>query len=246
MNKVAIVILAAGDGKRMKTGIPKVMNELKGKPLVGHVVEAVEHTGLVDKPVVVVCANHTLVQDYVGERAMYVVQEKQLGTGHAVGVAEPLLKGKADTIVVLYGDMPFIRPASIQKLVREHAASQNVLTLMTVTVPDFADWRTQFNDFGRIIRDTSGHIVNVVEKKDATSEQLTITEVNPSYICFSASWLWNNLYKVSNSNAQGEYYLIDLIKIAFEQGDTVGTVAIDPKEAVGINTKEHLDIAAGM
>ncbi len=243
MASVGFVILAAGDGKRMKTGIPKVMNPLKGEPLVSHVVKAVEGVNFERKPVVIVCANHTLVQDYLKDRADYAVQEKQLGTAHAVGCAESLLAGKTDSVVVLNGDMPLVTSETLRHLSHIHTEYNDTVTLMTASVSDFNDWRAQFADFGRIKRDEHGNIMDIVEKKDATPEELAITELNTSYFCFDANWLWENIKQVKNANAQQEYYLVDLVRIARSQGRRIGTVAIDPKEAVGINTKEHLDIA---
>lgn len=243
MQQVGVVILAAGDGKRMKTGIPKVMNPLHGQPLVAHVVKSVEDAGFGLQPVVVVCANHTLVQDYLGTRASYAIQEKQLGTAHAVSCAESELQNKVGSVIVLYGDMPFISSDSLKHLAKIHEEYKDTLTLMTVTVSDFSDWRSQFADFGRIIRDEQGNILGIVEKKDAVAEQLAITEVNTSYFCFNAEWLWKNLKALRNDNVQKEYYLTDLVTLARAQGQRIGTVSIDPKEAIGINTKEHLEIA---
>ncbi|OGH68296.1 MAG: hypothetical protein A3D53_00840 [Candidatus Magasanikbacteria bacterium RIFCSPHIGHO2_02_FULL_45_10] len=243
MKQVGVVILAAGDGKRMKTGIPKVMNLLRDEPLVAHVVSAVEKAQFDVKPVLIVCTNHTLVQDYLKDRVVYVFQEHQLGTAHAVGCAEDELKGKVKSVVVLYGDMPLISSDSLRHLAALHRSEKNTVTLMTVSVEDFNGWRTQFADFGRIKRDHEGNIIGIVEKKDATAEELAITELNTSYFCFQSDWLWKNLKAIKNHNAQQEYYLVDLVRLAREQGEKIGTVAIDPKEAVGINTKEHLDIA---
>jgi bifunctional UDP-N-acetylglucosamine pyrophosphorylase/glucosamine-1-phosphate N-acetyltransferase len=243
LNKVGVVILAAGEGKRMKSTVPKVMNLLRGEPLVAHVVKSVENAGFAVKPVIIVNPNHNLVQEYLGDRALYVVQKEQLGTAHAVGCADRVLKGKTDCVIVLYGDMPFIKPASLQHLVDTYNREKSAITLMTVTVPDFNDWKAQFADFGRIKRDEDGNILDIVEKKDASPEELAITEVNTSYFCFDANWLWQNLKEVKNQNNQKEFYLVDLVKIARAQGAKIGTVQIDPKEGIGINTKEHLDIA---
>lgn len=245
-SNIGVVILAAGDGKRMKTGIPKVMNLLKDEPLVAHVIKSVEQAGFGVKPTVIVCANHTLVQDYLGDRAAYVVQEKQLGTAHAVSCAESTLQGKAESVIVLNGDMPLISSGSLQHLAKMHEEYKDVLTMMTVVAPDFSGWRSQFADFGRIKRDETGNILGIIEKKDASPEELAITEINTSFFCFDAGWLWNNLKMLRNNNAQQEYYLTDLVKLAREQGRRIGTVSIDPKEAIGINTKEHLDIAVSL
>ena len=193
LTKVGIVILAAGKGTRMKSDKLKVMHDLKGSPLIEHVVKCAEALKLDQKPVVVVCADNHAVEEYLVDRAEYVVQKEQLGTGHAVLAAEAKINGFANDVVVLYGDMPFITPESIKKLLEKHREKHNVLTLMTVTVPDFLDWRAQFYDFGRIKRDpVTGHVIGIVEKKDASPEELEIKEVNTSFFCFNANWLWKN------------------------------------------------------
>lgn len=238
---IGAVILAAGKGKRMQSELPKVMHLLRDRPLVDYVVGAVEGIGV--KPVVIVPDDSNLVRDFLGKRARYAVQTERLGTGHAVSMAEKKLKGKASDVVVLYGDMPFITSESLNKLVAEHIANGNTLTLLTVKVSDFRDWRAQFYDFGRIVRDVNGDIIKIVQKKDASPRELNIKEVDPATFCFKADWLWENLKKLENKNAAGEYYLTDLVKIAFESRVPFSAVEIQPKEAVGINTKEHLEKA---
>ena len=193
--KFQTIILAAGEGKRMQTGVPKVMNLLHGKPLIEYVVVAAEKA-FGAKPVVVVNNKHTLVQDYLQDRAQFAIQAQQLGTGHAVMSAEALLKDRAENIIVLYGDMPCITSESLKRLVEEHAVQNNTLTVMTLTTDNFDDWRSQFADFGRIIRDKNGSLLKVVEKKDCTPAELNIREVNTSYFCFAAPWLWENLKKL--------------------------------------------------
>jgi len=239
-HSVGIVILAAGKGKRMQSDLPKVMHLFKGKPLVEYVVKVAED--LKTKPVVVVNPDHNLVKDYLTNRAECVIQDKQLGTGHAVMCAEEVLAGKSENVVVLYGDMPFIKSDSIRHLIEEHKNKENTLTLMTVKVDDFNDWKSQFADFGRIIRNENGQIIKIVEKKDATSKQLETKEVNPAYFCFKANWLWKNLKNLSNTNAQGEYYLTDLVEMALGQNANISSVDLNPREAIGINTKEHLNM----
>jgi bifunctional UDP-N-acetylglucosamine pyrophosphorylase/glucosamine-1-phosphate N-acetyltransferase len=242
MSSIGIVILAAGDGKRMKTGIPKVMNLFKGEPLVSHVVRSAEGASFGAKPIVVVSPRHTLVQDYLGDRALYVVQPEQLGTGHAVGVAEALWSS-FEHVVVLYGDMPFISSASIARLVSAHQAGNNSMTFMTTTVPHFEGSYAYFADFGRIIQDSSGRLVKNVQKKDATLEEAAVTELDTSYMCFNTMWLKTHLSQLQTNNVQKEYYLTDLLAVALSEGAKVGTVTIVPGEAIGINTKEHLDLA---
>jgi bifunctional UDP-N-acetylglucosamine pyrophosphorylase/glucosamine-1-phosphate N-acetyltransferase len=223
----------------MQSTLPKVMHLMNGKPLVDYVVSAVESLGI--KPVVVISKNSTAVKDYLGERVLYAIQEKQLGTGHAVAMAENLLKGKVDHVVVLYGDMPFITAKSIKRLIAKHIADSNVLTLFTTVVPDFTGWRSQFYDFGRVMRGARGELMKIVQKKDATPEGLEIKEFDTCYFCFRADWLWKNLKKLKNNNAQGEYYLTDLVKLAFAQKEKLSSIEINPREAIGINTKEHLE-----
>ena len=239
---VRAVILAAGQGKRMNSTMLKVMHEVRGKPMIEYVVSTVEKAGL-EKPVVVVCATDPAVQNFLGNRAEYVVQKDRLGTGHAVSMAEPELNGRAENIVVLYGDMPFVSAESVKRLVERHQERDNTLTMMTFVVQDFEDWRAPFNSFSRIIRGADGHIVRDVQFKDATSEELEIKELNPCVYCFKSDWLWKNLKSLKNNNAQQEYYLTDLISEAIRQGEKISSVIIDPKEALGVNSQADLATA---
>lgn len=238
----SVVILAAGDGKRMQSATPKVMSLLHGRPLIDYVVGAVEASGVCEKPVVVVSKKHRLVQDYLGNRASYSIQEEQLGTGHAVTVAEPTLKSVHD-VMVLYGDMPFLKPGSIKRLSAEHQQQGNVLTLVTVTVPNFANEYLPFRSFARLVRDQTGQVRRSVEVKDANEQELELTELNPCYYCFRADWLWPHVHKLENNNAQKEYYLTDLVQVAIDQREKISSIAIDSKEAIGINTKDDLELA---
>lgn len=239
--KVGIIILAAGKGKRMQSELPKVMHLLHERPLVDYVVRASEELGI--KPVVVVPDDSNLVREYLGDRVDYAVQAERLGTGHAVLMAEKELADKVDHIIVLNGDMPFITSRSLDLLIDDHTTRNNILTLMTVVVSDFRDWRSQFYDFGRIVRNERGEINKIIEKKDASPKELNILELNTNFFCFNGEWLWKNLKNLKNNNAAGELYLTDLVKIAFDEGVPLSSVNIEPREAVGINTKEHLEIA---
>lgn len=236
---VRVVILAAGQGKRMGGTMLKVMHEVHGKPMIDYVVGTVEKAGLA-KPVVVVCATDPAVQNFLGERAEYVVQVDRLGTGHAVSMAAPVLHEKAENIIVLYGDMPFVSAESVKHLVARHLERDNTLTMMTFVVSDFDEWRTPFNSFSRIIRGTDGHIVRDVQFKDATPAELEIKELNPCVYCFKSEWLWQNLKDLKNNNAQQEYYLTDLISEAIRQGQKISSIEIEPKEALGINSQADL------
>ncbi len=271
ISAVAIVILAAGQGKRMQSDLPKVMHLLNGRPLVDYVVKVAEELEV--KPAVVVSVKDNLVKNFLGNRADYAVQAEPLGTGHALmcvekaftgrsaakpchsGAKSPLTGGqrggvgrhspdvrRGNPVVVLYGDMPFIKSTSIKRLIDEHIQKDNVLTLMTVRVKNFDGWRASFADFGRVIRDADGKILRTVEKKDATPAELEIKELNPCYYCFKSEWIWPNLKKLKNNNAQGEYYLTDLVEMALREGARVSSIELDAEEAIGINTKEYLEI----
>lgn len=241
MDKVQIIILAAGLGKRMQNKeLPKALVLLRGKPLISYLLDSIEKSGVCDKPVIVVGKGADLVKKELGSTYTYVPQAEQLGTGHAVMCAKDKLESKCQNILVLYGDQPLITSETINRLVDTHLADGQVLTIGTVKVPDFNDWRAGFYDFGRINRDAAGNMIGIVEKKDATAEQWNIKEINPGYYCFKADWLWQNLDKLKNNNAQKEYYLTDLISLACEQRQKIETVAVEPKEALGVNTEEQL------
>ncbi len=242
MEKVQIVILAAGHGKRMQSDIPKVLQPLKGKTLIGHLLESVEASGVCETPVIVVGQKKEMVMKALGEKYIYVIQDEQLGTGHAVLSTEKILKDNADNILVLYGDQPYTSVETIKKMAETHLSEGNEMTMATVPLPDFNDWRKCFVGFSRVLRDESGKILRTVEVKDATDEQKNITEVNPCYLVFKAKWLWPNLHKIRNENNQSEYYLTDLIGAACSEGVKIGSVAIDPKEALGVNTRENLEL----
>lgn len=240
MQKIRIVILAAGKGKRMNNQeLPKVLIPLNGQPIINHLLKAVKQSNIDDRPVLVVGRQAELVKKTLGPAYDYVLQTELLGTGHAVSQTQGLLQNQTENVMVLYGDHPFLTSSSIKKLAETHCAKNHLISLMTVKVENFDGLNQTFYDFGRIVRDGAGKIKEIVEKKDATPEQLKIKELNPAYYCFQADWLWENLAKIKNNNAQGEYYLTDLVKIAIEQGLRIDSIDIDPKEAMGINTPEQ-------
>lgn len=242
ITNVGVVILAAGDGKRMKSGIPKVMHLLHGKPLIEHIVEKVESLGL--RPILVVSSRHTQIQDYLGERVMYIVQDQQLGTGHAVEVTSSLLKQQTvKRVVVLYGDMPFVSADTIIQLLEKQEQSNSVIIMSTCQVKNFEDEYSSFKYFSRIIRDDVGEIIRDVQIQDATVEELEIKEINTSFYCFDAEWLWSHLKKLETKNNQKEFYLTDLISMAVGEGRTIASISVDYKEAYGITTPDDLKIA---
>lgn len=245
--RTRIVILAAGQGRRMgRPDFPKALIPLRGKPLVHYVYDAALASGVDSQPVVVVGARAEMVKESLGARPVYVHQPEQRGTGDAVRCAEPALRGAADAIIVLYGDMPFVKSDTIRQLRDAHVSSRPAIMMLTTRVSDFDEWRAPLYDFGRVVRDGRGNIMRSVERKDATPEELFIKELNPCICCFDAAWLWNNLGKLGNNNAQKEYYLTDLVRIAIDDGQRVVSMDVNPLETVGINMPEHLKFAAAL
>lgn len=243
--KTGVVILAAGKGKRMQgqLSLPKVLYPLGGKPIMSHLLEALDGSNIKTKPVIVIAPNSEIIWETFGKKYEYAIQQKQLGTGHAVLSAKDKLQN-FDHVLVLYGDHPFVTIECVNQLVSKHIKTGSTLTLTTVDIMDFNDWRETFYNFGRILRDKDGKITRIVEKKDASNEELKITEVNPGYYCFKANWLWDNLSSLNCNNAQNEYYVTDLVEAALKQKEKVLSLTLfDPCEALGINTPEQLNFA---
>jgi bifunctional UDP-N-acetylglucosamine pyrophosphorylase/glucosamine-1-phosphate N-acetyltransferase len=232
MAKRAVVILAAGQGTRMKSKLPKVLHPIAGQPMIQYVLDAVED--LVEgKAVLVVGHGAELVRQRLGDALSYVVQEEQLGTGHAVMQTREELEGHADSLLVLYGDMPLLCPATLRSLVDAHEAKRASISMLTCIYDDSMG-------FGRIVRDDEGQVLSIVEESDASPEQLAIKELNCGIYCFDAVWLWEHLPRLPLS-AGGEYYLTDLVQMAVAEGRSVEAIVVDdPMEALGINDRLHL------
>lgn len=242
MDSIKPLILAAGLGKRMNSELPKVLLPLKGKPMLSFLLEAVEKSNLAKPATLIVGAGSELVKKAAGPNYQYVLQEEQLGTGHAVQCAEKLLRGNAKHIMVLYGDHPLVDAETINRIGKAHLEGGNPITMATTVIDDFKDWRASFYDYGRIIRNGKGEIKQIIERKDATEDELEVKEVNPSYFCFNAEWLWEKLKLLTTENAQKEYYLTTLPKIAWDEKSPITMVSIDPKTALGANTPEQFAI----
>lgn len=241
MKKSQIVILGAGNGTRMKSHLPKVLIPVKGKPMVERLLEMSIQSGLTKKPIVVVSKkNQKQIKEALGKKCFYALQAEQLGTGHAVFCAKKLLEGKYENVIVLNGDHPFITAETLKNLASFLTENKKMLAVSTTKVPRFSGWHETFFDFGRIIRNKKGSIVEIVEKKDATKQQLAIKEVNAAYYCFNTQWLLKHLARLKNHNSQGEYYLTDIIKLAIKNKQQIPSCSIDPKEALGINNPEQL------
>jgi bifunctional UDP-N-acetylglucosamine pyrophosphorylase/glucosamine-1-phosphate N-acetyltransferase len=231
--KVTAVLLAAGQGTRMKSNLPKVLHHVAGKPMIWHALNAIKES-TTEKPVVVVGHGADEVTKYLGDSAQTVLQEPQLGTGHAVMQAESLLKGNTDLVVVCYADMPLLRGETLQKLVDLQRANQGPISMLTVVADDP-------RGFGRILRNADGSVQAIVEEYVATPEQQLIKELNVGGYCFDANWLWDALKRIPKNPQKGEYYLTDAIELAVQDGLPVQALVMDDvQETIGVNTRVHL------
>jgi bifunctional UDP-N-acetylglucosamine pyrophosphorylase/glucosamine-1-phosphate N-acetyltransferase len=226
---VTAIILAGGKGTRMDSDLPKVMHELRGRSLILHAIDNVRKAGIGDV-VVVVGHRRDLVMEHLDGLARFAVQEEQLGTGHAVLVALPLVE--ASKVFVCYGDMPFLDPTTVREIIDVLTRRDVAAALLTITSDDPPP-------YGRVVRD--GRVLRVVEVGDCSSEELRIGEVNVGVYCFDAGALRWALSRLDDANAQGEYQLTDVVRVLVEGGrrvDTVGTQ--DPTQALGVNDRSDL------
>lgn len=229
---VSTVILAAGQGTRMRSNLPKVLHRLAGKPLIEYSLRAAATVGT-DLPVIVIGQGGDAVRAEVGSRARFAVQVRQLGTGHAVMAAESLLSGQSDLVVVVFADMPLLTPDTVRRIVEIQSSNPGPMTILTIL-------SRESRGFGRVLRAEDGSVKAIVEEAHATPEQLAVEELNASVYCFRADWLWPALHKIKVS-PKGEYYLTDTVEIAVKQRLRVEAYQLaEPAEAIGINTRVHL------
>lgn len=243
-NPLSAVVLAAGEGKRMRSSLPKPLHRLCGRPMVLHVLDALD--GLeVQQVVVVVGSGGTAVAKAISEeirpkaRVHFVEQPIRRGTGDALAVGLTALDDDSDEgdVVVLPGDTPLLTPPTLSSLVERHRSADLAATLLVAVVGDAAG-------YGRIVRGKSGGVTSVVEHGDATAEQLQIAEVNTSVYCFRRSVLAPSLRRLSTANAQGEHYLTDVIAVLASAGYRVDTLSVeDPAEVAGVNDRVQLAAA---
>jgi bifunctional UDP-N-acetylglucosamine pyrophosphorylase/glucosamine-1-phosphate N-acetyltransferase len=217
----------------MKSARAKVLHTVGGQPMILRAMQTAECIGA-DCLVVVVGHQAEAVAQAVSSRAQIVLQKDQLGTGHAVLQAADLLRDKSDLVVVMYADMPLLRPKTLQQLVEaQRANAEGCLTMLTVTLPNP-------HGFGRVVRAPDGSVAAIVEEAECTPEQSAIRELNAGVYAFKAAWLWQALRRIQ-PKSKGEYYLTDLIEIAVAEGQRViGIEASDPDEVIGVNTRVHL------
>ncbi len=239
MSQLLAVILAAGKGTRMKSALPKVLHQVGGKPMVQHVLDAATFAGAA-KSVVIVGFGAQSVVDALAGQAEFAVQAEQLGTGHAVMQAQKELADFDGTVMVLCGDTPLLTGELLQTLYTAHTNAQAAATVLTAIMPDPAG-------YGRVIRDTAGQVLKIVEHKDAEPAELSVREINTGIYCFEAKLLLKALAGLTCNNAQGEYYLTDVIAILNSQGQKVWAVnADDYRETMGINSRVQLAEAEGL
>lgn len=235
MARVKAVILAAGKGTRMKSDLPKVIHEALGKPMVMYSIEAAMEAGAdVSDVCLVVGHKAEMVKEVVGNQVSYVLQEEQLGTGHAVKCASEFI-GEEGMTMILCGDTPLVTGKTLKALVDIHKEEGNAITVLTAKVEDPTG-------YGRIIKDSWGKFIKIVEQKDATLEEQRVDEINSGMYIFDSAILNKALSKITNENAQGEYYLTDTIEIVKSEGwGEVATVIVsDADEIKGVNSPDQL------
>jgi bifunctional UDP-N-acetylglucosamine pyrophosphorylase/glucosamine-1-phosphate N-acetyltransferase len=227
---LSIAILAAGQGTRMKSQLPKVLHPLAGRPMVKYVLDVATQLEPISLALVVGYGAQQLRQ-VLGDEILYVEQLEQLGTGHAVLQARELVAGQAETVLVLYGDTPFITRQTLEAMLAHHTEDKAAITLLTFRPDDPAD-------YGRILRGESGGVAGIVEHKEATPQQREITEVNSGILCFRDAWLWSHLEGLQPTH--GEYYLTDLVELAVAEGELVAAKAADATEVMGLDDRVNL------
>ncbi|MEA3463625.1 MAG: NTP transferase domain-containing protein [Patescibacteria group bacterium] len=233
-----IIVLAAGQGTRMNAELPKILMPLAGKPMIEYLIQSIIKSGADNQPIVVVSPdNKDVIKNALKNyNCQYAIQKRQLGTGHAMMCAKKYINKEASNIICFYGDHPFVKAETIKRLSKSYCG---IITIATTIVSNFNDWKKNFYHWGRILR-YKGQIEAIIEFKDATNEVKKIKEVNPGFYCFNRKWLWSNIEKLNNNNAQKEYYLTDLINLAFKQEQAINSILINSEEAIGINNKEEL------
>jgi bifunctional UDP-N-acetylglucosamine pyrophosphorylase/glucosamine-1-phosphate N-acetyltransferase len=240
LGEVSTIILAAGEGTRMRSRTPKVLHRLAGRTLVEHAVRAAAGLAPTRTAVVVghgrdAVAEHLAhVEKSIDTAVTVAVQDEQLGTGHAVRCALDVLGELAGTVLVTYGDVPLLDTVTLSALLAEHATARNAVTVLTADVPDP-------HGYGRIVRDEDGTVAAIVEQKDTTPEQSAITEINSGVYAFDAAVLADALGRLSTENAQGEQYLTDVLAIARGDGHRCGSwTCADPWLVEGVNDRVQL------
>lgn len=234
---LALIILAAGKGARMKSPLAKVLQPLAGKPLLRHALDTVKPLGARRSIVVVGFQAQRVMDEFADPGIEFVEQKEQLGTGHAAQQTEPALQDFDGCVLILCGDMPLIKSGTLERLIQKHEDSKADCTMLILK-------SETIKDFGRIVRDGDGNILKIVERKDATEEEKTIDELNAGIYCFRKKALFNALAALDNNNVQREYYLTDTIEYLVRTKKKIESIHTrDADEIFGINSKEDLERA---
>jgi bifunctional N-acetylglucosamine-1-phosphate-uridyltransferase/glucosamine-1-phosphate-acetyltransferase GlmU-like protein len=244
-DKIKIIILAAGKGTRMKSDEPKALAMFKDKPFLQHILDTLKKVGENIKPIIVVGYKKERIKEVLGENYTYAEQNEQLGTGHAVASAENSANmSPHEIVIVLSADQPLVSKETIEQLINTHLANQPTITLGTIVVPDYENWRIGlYSNFGRIVREEGGKVKKLVEFRNATDAEKMIKEVNPALYVFDAEWLWENVKKIEIDLTRNEYKLTDLIHMAFSQNKKIEAMPItNILEGLQPNSKEELEM----
>ena len=238
MEGIISVILAAGKGTRMKSDLVKVLHPLLGVPMLSYPVELSLNVINAEKTIVVIGHQADRIQEkFKDPRIHFVLQEEQLGTGHAVLQAVPLLQSSTGTVLILCGDVPLVKPETLRSFMETFWRNESILSVLTAVIEN------PFG-YGRIIRSPAGWLERIVEEKDASEEEQLIREINTGIFCVKASYLIDGLKEIGQGNAQSEYYLTDLVEIGRKWGLRCSAhIVADPVEVMGINTRVDLAIA---
>lgn len=236
MGEVAAIVLAAGKSTRMRSELPKVLHEVCGRPMLAYVLSACRLSGVDRILVVVGHEKEKVVERFSADRDLvFVEQAEQRGTGHAVMCCREELAGFEGSVLVVAGDMPLVRRETLADLVDVRVERGDALTIATTELDDPTG-------YGRIVRDSEGELVSIVEHRDCTDDQLAIAEVNVSYYCYESGKLLDGLARLTPNASKGEYYLTDLVGMFRQAGDRVSAVVkVQPGDSLGINSR--LDLA---
>lgn len=233
MGDTAVIIMAAGKGKRMKSNLPKVLHNLAGKPILNYVLETVNQLE-VKRKILIVGYKSNKIRELIGDKIESVEQKEQLGTAHAVLITKKLLSGFKGDVLILSGDVPFLTIKTLKKLLKYHQDNNFCCTLLSAVLK-------KPKGYGRIIRDKKGEIKGIIEEADLSADRKKINEINSGIYCFNKEKLFQVLEKITTDNRQGEYYLTDTVKILLNKGLTIGNIIIkDYSEILGINNRSDL------
>lgn len=230
------VVLAAGKGKRMKSDLPKVLHKVCGKEMINQVIDTLKNCDIDDIDLVIGNGSEQVKKATQDRIVTYSIQEKQLGTGHALMSAKSFLNGKNGIVAVFTGDAPLITEDTVRNFLKFHEEGNYKATILTAIVDDASG-------YGRIIRNENSEVEKIVEHKDCTEDELKVNEINSGMYCFDIEELMNNLDKLENNNSQGEYYLTDIIELLKEKGCKVGAISVDSNEIKGVNSRVQLSEA---